>query len=148
MIFLSAKSFGTWINSFERLSHYFWYKTWIFFSTFKCKQKLDLSRELWALYLANKFYDWHLNFSWLLDMSYYRSVKIKNGKINFNKKRDLAPLKVVKAVVYLLISRTSSDFTVSVTKIDNPNHTSWYQRMPQVHLVIIWSATSDNLNLL
>lgn len=51
--------------------------------------------------------------------------------------RDLAPLKVVKAVVYLLISRTSSDFTVSVTKIDNPNHTSWYQRMPQVHLVII-----------
>lgn len=70
-------------------------------------------------------------------MSYYRSVKIKNGKINFNKKRDLAPLKVVKAVVYLLISRTSSDFTVSVTKIDNPYHTSWYQRMPQVHLVII-----------
>lgn len=70
-------------------------------------------------------------------MSYYRSVKIKNGKINFNKKRDLAPLKVVKVVVYLLISRTSSDFTVSVTKIDNPNHTSWYQRMPQVHLVII-----------
>lgn len=49
------------------------------------------------------------------------------------KKRDLAPLKVVKAVVYLLISRTSSDFTVSVTKIDNPNHTSWYQRMTQAH---------------
>lgn len=66
-------------------------------------------------------------------MSYYRSVKIKYGKIKFNKKRDLAPLKVVKAVVYLLISRASSDFTVSVTKIDNPNHTSWYQRMTQAH---------------
>lgn len=60
-------------------------------------------------------------------------MKIKYGKIKFNKKRDLAPLKVVKAVVYLLISRTSSDCTVSVTKIDNPNHTSWYQRMTQAH---------------